>query len=207
MNSILKFNKEMYESFAKSAAKNISYFQNDELQTTLTQLRGKVEKVAMMEEKIRCVSEIEQQILVANNTEADSENNEDDHLERYVEQIQQISPDPSHNENLIEFDRVVNALQDANLQGNEANDGDDGELKMTCETVSLIDPVTKRRMTDPVRNTICGHVYDRESVVALLSQNTLTRCPVLGCKFKEYLLMSNMKSDIVTRTQLDKMPA
>lgn len=57
---------------------------------------------------------------------------------------------------------------------NEANNDDD-DLVLTDKQINVIDPITKKRIVDPVRNTICGHVYDRDSVTALVKGNKHTR--------------------------------
>lgn len=52
----------------------------------------------------------------------------------------------------------------------------DIDLRLTVSEVNVIDPITKTRMTNPVRNTVCGHVYNKESLVAMLGKNKNTRC-------------------------------
>lgn len=85
------------------------------------------------------------------------------------------------------------------------------------------------RMTDPVRNAVCGHVYDKESLVAMLKKNKNTRyvframlniriccyrtyvcihrCPVVGCTSMDYIVLSQCRPDIVTKTYLERNPA
>lgn len=48
---------------------------------------------------------------------------------------------------------------------------DDDDIEMTQDDINVIDPFTKKRMTDPVKNKACGHIYDRESVTQLLKMN------------------------------------
>lgn len=43
------------------------------------------------------------------------------------------------------------------------------DLVATQYSHSLIDPISKKRMTSPVRNKLCGHVYDRNSVTSMIS--------------------------------------
>jgi len=44
----------------------------------------------------------------------------------------------------------------------------DLELVSSNEQLNLIDPISKKIMTDPVRHTKCGHVYDRHSILMMM---------------------------------------
>ena len=59
--------------------------------------------------------------------------------------------------------------------GNGRPQLDDDDIEMTQDDINVIDPFTKRRMTDPMKNKVCGHVYDRESVISVLKMNKNTR--------------------------------
>ena len=39
---------------------------------------------------------------------------------------------------------------------------------MSQQDVNIIDPFSRKKMTDPVKNKICGHVYDREMLALVL---------------------------------------
>lgn len=41
--------------------------------------------------------------------------------------------------------------------------------------INVIDPISKKRIVDPVKNTICGHTYDRDSITGILKMNKKTR--------------------------------
>lgn len=43
------------------------------------------------------------------------------------------------------------------------------------QIISEFDPITKRRLENPVRNKICKHVYEKNSVEQLLLQNPRLR--------------------------------
>ena len=45
----------------------------------------------------------------------------------------------------------------------------------------LIDPVSKKPIERPVRNTICKHVYDKDSIMKFISSSSNPRCPTMGC--------------------------
>lgn len=51
-----------------------------------------------------------------------------------------------------------------------------GDNDMSMQQVfSEFDPITKRRLENPVRNKICKHVYEKNSVEQLLAQNPRLR--------------------------------
>ncbi|XP_064092434.1 E3 SUMO-protein ligase NSE2-like [Macrobrachium nipponense] len=73
-------------------------------------------------------------------------------------------------------------VDNQNLDGKKIFDvGED--LVATEEEVNIIDPITKTRMTEPVRNKICGHVYEKSSVLQMIRQKKRKgfRCPAMAC--------------------------
>ncbi|KAI1712115.1 zinc-finger of the MIZ type in nse subunit domain-containing protein [Ditylenchus destructor] len=73
---------------------------------------------------------------------------------------------------------------------------DDDDMEVMSITYSIKDPITKQDIKDPVKNTNCGHVYDRESVRAFIAdcknRKMLCQCPVRSCPNKKQLDMLNM---------------
>lgn len=53
---------------------------------------------------------------------------------------------------------------------NVANDGDeeDEEIVASTEDTIPIDPITKKKITDPVKNVKCGHIYDKHGMTDFL---------------------------------------
>merc|ERR1719215_1156042 len=64
--------------------------------------------------------------------------------------------------------------------------------------ISTLDPVTNQEMSEPMKNTICGHSYEQSSVLRLLKKQGM-RCPVAGC--------SNIlrKNDLVDDVELKQL--
>ena len=65
------------------------------------------------------------------------------------------------------------------------NDGDSSEAECDesdtdNEQVCTLDPVTNQTMTDPVKNSICGHSYERSSITRLMQKPGML-CPAVGC--------------------------
>ena len=93
------------------------------------------------------------------------------------------------------FDRLVS--DSGNNQEEEA-DGDE-DMVMVSSQIQTVCPVTRKEMVRPVRNTACGHVYDREGIEALMMQNAATRCPVVGCRNPAIVLPNNLQDDKQTK--------
>lgn len=70
---------------------------------------------------------------------------------------------------------VINITENTQSQANRQEVNPDAELQLTESQINVIDPITKTRIVDPVRNTVCGHVYDKQSVTAMLQKNKKTR--------------------------------
>ena len=94
-----------------------------------------------------------------------------------------------------EFERLVS--DSGNNQEEEA-DGDE-DMVMVSSQIQTVCPVTRKEMVRPVRNTACGHVYDREGIEALMMQNAATRCPVVGCRNPAIVLPNNLQDDKQTK--------
>lgn len=89
---------------------------------------------------------------------------------------------------MIKFELWLLAIQE---KGHVPDDSDDDEACQTQEgddvmiseaTAIVNDPITRLPMRDPVRNTLCGHSYERNSILELIEKNPHEqRCPYVGC--------------------------
>ena len=76
------------------------------------------------------------------------------------------------------------------------NDDDDDDIVQTQETVSYADPITKRRIEDPVRNCHCGHLYDRSTIVQMVANKRgRIRCPIPGCSNEVFVAEEDLQED------------
>lgn len=57
----------------------------------------------------------------------------------------------------------------------ETEENEDAEMQLRGGFINVIDPISKKRIVDPVKNTVCGHTYDRESITEILKINKKTR--------------------------------
>ncbi|XP_014295340.1 E3 SUMO-protein ligase NSE2 [Microplitis demolitor] len=189
------------DSVTKTAAYAISYADSGTQEQILNTLRGSVENYLECGDKMKHMNELINQ-LASNNADTDIEQT----IQQFNDGVFSYAPNVAANKYLREYDHRVNELKKnlAGARGDEEDDDNDGELQITEDDHSnRICPISKVRMTEPMKNDICGHVYDKASIIALLQRNPATRCPIVGCSNKEYLNMNHLKSDIVRQMCLD----
>nr|NP_001261988.1 quijote, isoform B [Drosophila melanogaster]NP_648987.1 quijote, isoform A [Drosophila melanogaster]AOQ13738.1 qjt-PA [synthetic construct]AAF49334.2 quijote, isoform A [Drosophila melanogaster]AAW32044.1 CG13732 [Drosophila melanogaster]AAW32045.1 CG13732 [Drosophila melanogaster]AAW32047.1 CG13732 [Drosophila melanogaster] len=106
--------------------------------------------------------------------------------------------------NLHEFKNFVKAVESAAGQaGAEVNDQANGtaydeDLIMEdsgSEVFSFYDPWSKALIKNPMRNKMCGHIYDRDSVMPIIMDRIGIRCPVLGCANLCYIQPDHLVQD------------
>ena len=107
-------------------------------------------------------------------------------LRRQEENNNEAGPVEDH-EWMKEMNKII-----ANEEEEDGTNDDDGEdVCMTQVEVNTICPISRREMIRPVKNKACGHVYDKTSIEAIVTQaNSLyppqiTYCPVIGCPSRE----------------------
>ncbi|XP_022213787.2 E3 SUMO-protein ligase nse2-like [Drosophila obscura] len=70
------------------------------------------------------------------------------------------------------------------------------EVELTGGTaISLKDPWTMRPMKNPLRNKICNHFYDSDTVNDLIKRKARVQCPVLGCVNKNFITRADLVED------------
>ncbi|XP_005108376.1 E3 SUMO-protein ligase NSE2 [Aplysia californica] len=68
------------------------------------------------------------------------------------------------------------------LKSNLLGETEDDEVALTQTEVNIKCPYTGKNMVDPVRNTICGHVFDRDGIMGhIRAKKARAKCPVGGC--------------------------
>ncbi|XP_043472929.1 E3 SUMO-protein ligase NSE2-like [Leptopilina heterotoma] len=209
MTSFENLAEQIQESFSKTAAHIFLYHEKDRQAELFEEMKNVVEKHCVINAKLQEANRVIERIAALQSSEGEGSQFEDI-LEKYKNEMDKINPDVSRNRNLVDFNRQIkDLLKDGENDKSKDNndDDDDDDLQCTQKEINVVDPFTKKRMTDPMRNKLCGHIYDRESVTALLKVNPRTRCPVVGCGSKEFVTLQNLEADIVLRTRLLKMKA
>lgn len=81
---------------------------------------------------------------------------------------------------------------------------DDVEME---EHIPTIDPLTKKKLVNPVRNKICNHVYEKSSITEGINMNHRMPCPQLGCGNKKFVCLSDLVEDRLLQKKLAHMRA
>ena len=80
----------------------------------------------------------------------------------------------------------------------------DDDLEMTQTEINTVCPISKVEMKKPVRNSACGHVYDKASIEHILRQRPGSICPVVGCPNKMSVQRDQLKEDKATKRAIAK---
>ncbi|XP_011883355.1 PREDICTED: E3 SUMO-protein ligase NSE2-like [Vollenhovia emeryi] len=199
--------EELDNCFARTAGNIMKYCDDEkEMQTMLKNLREAVAENCMQYARMKAADQIKEGLECMSEYELqrDAKNLTKD----YKKKVSEIQVDLSKDNRLLQYDRQIEDLLQANKAALSNGAGDaDADIQLTCSEINVIDPISKTRMTDPVKNTACGHVYDRESLVAMLQKNKNTKCPVVGCTNTDYIVLSRCRPDIVTKMYLENCPA
>ncbi|KAG6453522.1 E3 SUMO-protein ligase NSE2 [Manduca sexta] len=143
-----------------------------------------------------CLLEAQQEVAVQALEKAKRETNTsniDTLEERFNQQLNSLANKrnkPDHHPYMLELKKryqIGNQRAKQNL--------DESDLAITESQNEYLDPITKRPVTDPVRNSMCGHIYDRESIMSLINMRNKTKCPVVGCGNNLPVLKQHLISD------------
>ena len=97
-----------------------------------------------------------------------------------------VNPESSDNDSVL----IVATPERSRDNENEAellneSIGLDDSIRVTRHTVKRVCPITKLPFVNPVKNSGCGHVYEKSAVLAMYdarrSRGRFCPCPVAGC--------------------------
>ncbi|XP_061394611.1 E3 SUMO-protein ligase NSE2-like [Musca vetustissima] len=134
-------------------------------------------------------------------------------VEEYQKQQQNKENKKYNAKNTSEFKNFRDQLmQIKNLQ-DEANASVSGagQQRVECDEfvmeseINVYDPITKQRMSNPVKNTLCGHHYEKCHILEAISVNKRLRCPVAGCGNKQFVQQQHLVDDNLFKVRLQKM--
>ncbi|XP_041976435.1 E3 SUMO-protein ligase NSE2-like [Aricia agestis] len=167
---------------------NVSKYLEAEKETEFNKLKGYVEEYCLLEAQ----QDVAFQALEKAKNETDASNVESldarfsEHLSGMASRRLNVRNHPY----MLELDkRIKKGLQNArpNL--------DESDLAITESQERYVDPITKKPIEDPVRNSLCGHIYERQTIMELINKKNRVRCPVAGCGHREPLQPHHLLCD------------
>ncbi|XP_015124007.1 E3 SUMO-protein ligase NSE2-like [Diachasma alloeum] len=225
MTDKVKLSTKVYDSALTTAVNVLQYIDADCQNEMMNNLRSQIARYAQIQEKFKSLKQITSEFVQeskridqhATNEDMEDEDNEEEGqvrttavetenlYKRYGEEVERIQVDTSNNNHLRQFTHQMDQLI-ASLAGEQAtSENNDDDMVMTS-SINVICPISKQRMIEPVKNDICGHVYDKASVSEMIKSNPKSRCPLMGCSNIEFLRMNHLNPDIVTRLYLERNP-
>ncbi|XP_041477480.1 E3 SUMO-protein ligase NSE2-like isoform X1 [Lytechinus variegatus] len=119
--------------------------------------------------------------------------------------------DLQSHDKVLEFRNKLQELGESQEEDEEAGPSSvadqslgEEELVMTQTEVGTKCPFTQQEMMNPVRNTICGHHYEKRGIDELFSKRKRFRCPLPGCNNKAYIVPDHMVPDQAFKKVLEK---
>ncbi|XP_014603968.1 PREDICTED: E3 SUMO-protein ligase NSE2-like isoform X1 [Polistes canadensis] len=196
--------EELFECYTKTAENIVIYFHKEKI---IADLKDVVQKNCEIDTKLSMIQEIKDEILEKYGDKKITEKNIPKIIKDYEKSISTMNVDVSTNKRLLEFNRQLEALlNDANKNQNIEESNSDEELQLQTDSMNVIDPISKMRIKDPIKNIACGHTYDRQNIMALLKVNKKTRCPMVGCKNTKYIEITNLQTDVAMKVFLQRNP-
>ncbi|XP_068011653.1 E3 SUMO-protein ligase NSE2 isoform X2 [Melanerpes formicivorus] len=75
------------------------------------------------------------------------------------------------------------------LDNDEAIEQIDEDIAVTQSQMNFICPITQMEMKRPVRNKVCGHIYEEDAILKIIQnkkqQKKKVRCPKIGCSHSD----------------------
>ncbi|EDW36848.1 GL25912 [Drosophila persimilis] len=141
--------------------------------------------------------------------QAKGESASTEELLRKVDQLKQAAAKKSSNvKNKAKYKYFKREMESSagRADGNAPTSDGDCSMSEVVQTggdvFSLHDPWSMALMKDPVRNRMCGHIYDSGSVNAMIKDNLSIRCPVSGCANEHFIQPSHLVQDIEAQEKL-----
>ncbi|XP_017154961.2 uncharacterized protein LOC108163937 [Drosophila miranda] len=141
--------------------------------------------------------------------QAQGESASTEELSRKVDQLNQAAAKRASNvKNKVKYKYFKKEIEfsagpaDGNAPTSDGDFGMSEVVQTGGDVFSLHDPWSMVLMKDPVRNTMCGHIYDSGSVNAMIKDYVRIRCPVSGCANKHFIQPSHLVQDIEAQEKL-----
>eukprot|EP00088_Acartia_fossae_P054006 TRINITY_DN6169_c0_g2_i3.p1 TRINITY_DN6169_c0_g2~~TRINITY_DN6169_c0_g2_i3.p1 ORF type:complete len:204 (+),score=12.50 TRINITY_DN6169_c0_g2_i3:40-651(+) len=78
----------------------------------------------------------------------------------------------------------------------------DDDLKIIKTRLNSLDPITKKEIVNPWKNKYCGHVYEKETILAWIkstrSRGKEVKCPYAGCTQRNLFIHHLVKTRVAS---------
>lgn len=132
-------------------------------------------------------------------------------VDEYKRQQQNLEKKKCNAKNTSEFKNFRQQLMQMKSLQDEASASGSGASRVECDEfvmeseINVYDPITKQRMANPVKNTLCGHHYEKCYILEAISVNKRLRCPVAGCGNKQFVQQQHLVDDNLFKVRLQKL--
>ncbi|NWY25864.1 NSE2 ligase, partial [Pheucticus melanocephalus] len=87
--------------------------------------------------------------------------------------------------------------------GNDTIEQIDEDLAVTRSQMNFICPITQVTMERPVRNKVCGHIYEEDAILEMIQtqkqKKKKVRCPKMGCSHVDVKGSDLVRDEILKR--------
>ncbi|NXM87874.1 NSE2 ligase, partial [Oenanthe oenanthe] len=91
-------------------------------------------------------------------------------------------------------------------RGNDTIEQIDEDIAVTRSQTNFICPITQMTMKRPVRNKVCGHIYEEDAILEMIQtqkqKKKQVRCPKMGCSHDD-VKESDLVPDEILKRLLD----
>ncbi|NXL22680.1 NSE2 ligase, partial [Setophaga kirtlandii] len=123
--------------------------------------------------------------------------------EKFLEMESMISDsDLERNEKYMYFKDQLKEMK-KQYNGNDTIEQIDEDLAVTRSQMNFICPITQVTMKKPVRNKVCGHIYEEDAILEMIQtqkqKKKKVRCPKMGCSHVDVKGSDLVRDEILKR--------
>jgi len=165
------------------------------IKAVLEHLEGQEMEKFLEEQKMRVIDYLKMEIeykmskSILDKLRAEHETREGTMNTDMVEEFQkQLEEEKSRKSNEFEIESLKKHARYLEMEqiisGSKADSAEvDDDMVVSAELNTYTDPWSKKPIETPVRNRVCGHVYDKSTAQKMCSRaKGKLKCPVIGCK-------------------------
>ncbi|XP_045717018.1 E3 SUMO-protein ligase NSE2 isoform X1 [Phyllostomus hastatus] len=147
------------------------------------------------------------------NSDADFQNNEKFvQFKQQLKELKKQSGRPTEDGGRSECGKIKD--KEASRAGNERDglqaereaegtEGVDEDMIVTQSQTNFICPITQLEMKKPVKNKVCGHIYEEEAIVRMIESKHRRKkkacCPKIGCSHTDVRMSDLVQEEVLRR--------